>query len=59
MWEQYIRLAWLDKVFLINKDLTSFLNKGFEFFKKEEKIEEEAETWSWEVSTGTWSENNN
>jgi hypothetical protein len=58
MWEQYIRVNWLDKVFLINKDLKSFLNKDYDFFKKEEIIEESA-SWSWETITWTWGENNN
>ena len=59
MWEQYIRLVWLDKVFLINKDLTSFLNKSYDFFKKEEEVEEEVDTWTWEITAGSWASNNN
>lgn len=50
--EQYIRIDWLDKVFLIDKDLTSFLNKDYNYFKKEE----ETNIWTWETNTITWSE---
>ena len=57
--KQYIRLTWLDKVFLINKDLKSFLNKSLDFFKKEEEKEEETETLSWKIITWTWTENDN
>lgn len=58
MWEEYIKLSWIDKVFLINKDLKSFLNKDYNFFKKEKKVTKVIKSWTWETITWTWIENN-
>jgi len=72
MWQEYIKLSWIDKVFLINKDLKNFLNKDSNFFKKEDKVNlkskegtlgqkviEDSKSWTWKIFIWTWTENNN
>jgi len=49
--EEYIQIKWIDKVYLIDKDLKKIINKDIEFFRKKEDKKEK--TGSWEV-TWTW-----
>ena len=56
MWQEYIKISWINKVFLINKDLKNFLNKDNNFFKK---VEEKNKTWSWKINSLSWSIINN
>ena len=47
-WNEYIQIKWIDKVYLIDKDLKSIVNKEVNFFRKKE--EKKVKSWSWEVS---------
>lgn len=51
-WEEYIAIEWIDKVFVINKNLKDILNKESDYFKKTK--EEKSEEISTEL-TSTWS----
>lgn len=35
--EQYVKINWIDKIFLVNKNLGNFIDKDFDFFKKKKK----------------------
>lgn len=61
--EQYIKIDWKDKVFLVNNNLNDFYNKDYDFFEKEIEIEEkqkqETLTWTTNVINWSWIINNN
>jgi len=44
-WEEFIKIDWIDKIYLINKNLKNILDKDIEFFRKHKEKKEE-NTWT-------------